>query len=248
MSASSDVAIRPASAIVLARAAPSGLEVFMLERTSEAVFAGGMHVFPGGRVDPADHDPDYALLAVGPSAEQAAQVSAIGQNALGYWVAAIRECFEEAGFLLAYDSSGGLVRIADDAMRARFDGYRVALHDGELSLAELCRRESLRLAIDRIHFLHAWVTPAGRPRRFDTRFFLAAVPESQTGAHDNVETVSSHWIRPVDAMARNDAGTFGLMGPTRRQLETFAACADVTAFVDLARLATDRPTFRPQVR
>ena len=242
-----DQPIRPASSIVLGRDGAAGLELFMLERTSAAVFAGGMHVFPGGRVDDSDHAPEYAGLCVGPSPAQAAQFAAIGEDALGYWVAAIRECFEEAGFLLAYAQDGRLVDLGGPAEQSRFGAYRVALHDGTLSLSELCRREGLRLAIDHMHFFHAWITPPGRPRRFDTRFFLAEVPAAQEGVHDDMETVSSHWISPQAAIARNDAGSFGLMGPTRKQLETFARVGSAAALVDLARHATEYPVYRPAV-
>ena len=247
MAAMTDVPIRPASSLVLARDTAAGVELFMLERTSEAVFAGGMHVFPGGRVDVSDHDPVYAALAVGPSSEQSRAVAAIGDQALGYWVAAIRECFEEAGYLLAYDESGALVNLASAALQRRFGEYRLALHDGSLSLAALCEQEGLQLAVDRIHFYHAWITPPGRPRRFDTRFFLAHVPPTQHGVHDNMETVSSHWISPTAALARNADGQFGLMGPTRRQLEEFSTVTTAAALVDKARLATDFPIYRPPV-
>ena len=242
-----EVPIRPASSLVLARDAADGVELFMLERTSEAVFAGGMHVFPGGRVDDTDHDPVYATLAVGPTPEQSRAVAAIGEQALGYWIAAIRECFEEAGYLLAYDGTGALVNLQSEAAQERFAEYRLALHDGQLSLAELCRKEDLRLAVDLIHFYHAWITPPGRPRRFDTRFFLALVPPTQHGVHDNMETVSSHWISAAVALARHADGQFGLMGPTKRQLEDFAAAGTASALVDKARLATDFPVFRPTV-
>ncbi len=242
-----DVPIRPASSLVLARDAAEGMELFMLERISEAVFAGGMHVFPGGRVDESDHDPVYASLSVGPAPAQARAVAAIGEQALGYWIAAIRECFEEAGYLLAYDHSGALVDLQNEAMQQRFAEYRLALHDGKLSLAELCRNERLRPAVDLIHFYHAWITPPGRPRRFDTRFFLALVPPTQHGVHDNMETVSSHWIAPVVAIARHTAGQFGLMGPTRRQLEDFSTAPTAAALVDKARLATEFPVYRPAV-
>ncbi len=242
-----DVPVRPASSLVLVRDAAEGVQLFMLERTSEAVFAGGMHVFPGGRVDDTDHDPVYAALSVGPSAEQARAVAAIGEQALGYWIAAIRECFEEAGYLLAYDDSGALVDLQDDARRRRFAEYRLALHAGALSLAELCRKERLRPAVDLMHFYHAWITPPGRPRRFDTRFFLALVPPTQQGVHDNMETVSSHWIAPAVAIARHTAGQFGLMGPTRRQLEEFSSVPTAAGLVDKARLATEFPVYRPAV-
>ena len=245
MSEITDIPIRPASSVVLARDASAGMELFMLERTSAAVFAGGMHVFPGGRVDDADHDPAYADLVVGPSAAQGAQVTAVGRNALGFWIAAIRECFEEAGFLLAYDQRDRLLEIVDSSAVARFAAHRAALHDGTSTLIQICRVENLRLAVDHMHYFHTWITPPGRTRRFNTRFFLACVPPTQDGIHDNMETVSSHWLTPDAALARHAAGQFGLMPVTRTQLQTFAAAANSDSLVAMARDATEFPVYRP---
>ena len=96
--------IRPAATVILVRPAASSFEIFMLRRTSKAAFAGGMYVFPGGRVDPEDHFNKYRDVCTGPASEQALQAKALGADHLGYWVAGIRESFEEAGLLLAYDS------------------------------------------------------------------------------------------------------------------------------------------------
>lgn len=214
--------IRPAATVILVRDADPGYEIFMLRRTSEAAFAGGMYVFPGGRVDGDDHLHSYDELRVGPTPAQAAQREALGFEWRGYWIAGIRESFEEAGLLLAYDESGALVRYDDPATRERFDRYRAPLHAGELSLADICREERLRLAVDRIHFFNRFVTPFGRPRRFDTRFFIAEAPAGQTGTHDDFETVASRWISPQEALERNDAREFDLMRVTRMQLESLA--------------------------
>ena len=89
------------------------------------------------------------------------------------------------------------------------------------------------LAIDRMHFLNRWITPEGRPRRFDTRFFIAEAPAKQHGRHDEYETVDSLWISPAEALTRNDRGEFGLMSVTRRQLETLADFATMRALHDL---------------
>ena len=242
-----DVPIRPASSVVLARDSHAGIELFMLERTSAAVFAGGMHVFPGGRVDDADHDPAYRQFVVGPSATQQAQVTAVGENALGFWIAAIRECFEEAGFLLAYDAQGRMLELANEATVARFVAHRAALHDGSRTLLDMCRMEQLKLAIDHMHYYHTWITPPGRPRRFNTRFFLASVPATQEGIHDNMETVSSHWITPAQALARFAEGKFGLMPVTKTQLQEFSAARNSDLLVDMARNATTFPVYRPMV-
>ena len=251
MNDATEVPIRPASSVVLARDTDSGIsagiELFMLERTSAAVFAGGMHVFPGGRVDEADHDPEYQQFAVGPDLAQRAQVAAVGENALGFWIAAIRECFEEAGFLLAYDAEGRMLELADEVTVARFVAHRAALNDGTLTMLQMCRMEQLKLAIDHLHYYHTWITPPGRPRRFNTRFFLASVPATQEGIHDNMETVSSHWITPADALARHADGKFGLMPVTKTQLQAFAVARDSNALVDMARTAKQFPVYRPMV-
>jgi hypothetical protein len=130
-------------------------------------------------------------------------------------------------------------------MRARFDTYRHALHDGKLSLDAICVRENLLLAVDRMHFLNRWITPEGRPRRFDTRFFVAEAPPKQHGRHDDGETVDSVWITPGDALALNANGEFGLMSVTHRQLASLAEYATLTALH--VAMTGDRgfPTFRP---
>ena len=183
--------IRPAATVMILRDAAPSFEVFMLRRTNRAVFAGGMYVFPGGRVDAADHGDDYASACVDPGAGQALQQQALGERWRGFWVAGIRECFEEAGLLLAYRKDGSLLDFADPEEHARIDAYRTPLHAGELTLLEICQRENLRLALDHIHFVTRVVTPPGRPRRFDTRFFMAEAPAGQTGRHDGHETVDS---------------------------------------------------------
>ena len=241
--------IRPAATVIIAREvpdAPGGFEIFMLRRTSGAAFAGGMYVFPGGRVDSDDHLHKYDAHRRGPSDFQAPQQAALGAEWRGYWVAGIRESFEEAGLLLAYTADGDLLSY-DDSNRARFHDYRGPLHDGTLSLLEICEREDLKLAVDHIHYVNRFVTPVGRPRRFDTRFFLAEAPPGQTGVHDEKETVDSIWISPPDAIERNDAGEFDLMRVTRMQLEMLAEQDSHSALIDWLHGLTDFPMYRPVV-
>ncbi len=214
--------IRPAASVIIAREAGADYEILMLRRTADAVFAGGMYVFPGGRVDGDDHLHAYDALRRGPDPSQAAQQAALGAEWRGYWIAGIRESFEEAGVLLAYDGDGAMLDLHDEVSRRRFDGYRRALHDGELGLDVICHREALTLAVDRMHFFNRWITPEGRPRRFDTRFFVAEAPPRQFGRHDESETVDSVWITAPEALSRNAAGEFGLMSVTQRQLMALA--------------------------
>ena len=236
--------IRPAATIIVIREAAESYEIFMLKRTSKASFASGMFVFPGGRVDSDDHLHKYDPYRYGPSEGQAAQVAALGDEWRGFWIAAIRETFEEAGLLLAY-KDGGLISFDDEEVHAHYDAMRTPLHKNELSLLDICERESLQLAVDHVHFYNRFVTPLGRPRRFDTRFFIASAPENQRGRHDEKETVDSIWITPQEALERNKAGDFDLMNVTRMQLEWLAEHPNKQAVLDMAIAQEDFLIRRP---
>ncbi len=242
--------IRSAATVIIARASGdadgAGFEIFMLRRTSQAAFAGGMYVFPGGRVDPDDDLHRYDTFRRGPSAGQAPQQAALGAEWRGFWIAGIRESFEEAGLLLAYDPTGELLAYDEDN-RSRFDAYRKPLHAGEVSLLDICARENLTLAVDHIHFVNRFVTPPGRARRFDTRFFLAEAPPGQTGKHDRRETVDSIWISPREAIERNDAGDFDLMRVTRMQLEMLGERESHSDLLRWAKAKRHFPIYRPVV-
>ncbi len=236
--------IRPAATIIVVREAQPSYEIFMLKRTNQAAFAGGMYVFPGGRVDGDDHLHKYDDYRFGPTEAQSQQVSALGDEWRGYWIAAIRETFEEAGLLLAY-RDGEIISFDADQERDRFSAYRNPLHKGDVSLLDICAEENLQLAVDQVHFYNRFVTPLGRPRRFDTRFFIAAAPESQRGKHDEKETVDSVWITPQEALKRHAAEEFGLMNVTRMQLEWLSELPDKRAVIEMAEKRSDFQTNRP---
>ena len=242
--------IRPAATVIIVRDVGDPFEIFMLRRTSSAAFAGGMYVFPGGRVDGEDHLHAYDAIRRGPTEDQQAQQHALGTEWRGYWIAGIRETFEEAGLLLAYSNHGDqaeLLAYPDDASRARFDDYRHEVHDKTATLREICQRESLELAVDRIHYFNRWVTPLGRPRRFDTRFFIAEAPMGQTGQHDDKETDDSVWISPSEALRRNTADEFGLMAVTRLQLQSLDEFPSMAALHENISTQTRFPIHRPAV-
>lgn len=231
----SAVPLRPASTVMLVRDAPSDIEVFMLQRTTSAAFASGMYVFPGGRVDDADGSQELDELCDGLTDAEASDLLRIPRGGLAYWVAAIRECFEEAGVLLARDERGNYVSLDDRQSQQRFAHARHAVHDGELSLAELCRRENLRLAVDAIRYVSHWITPVGEKRRFDTRFFVAVAPPSQDPLHDEKETIASLWVAPTEALAKARRGELAMIPPTIANLEFLAPHRNSTTAVDAAR-------------
>jgi len=231
----------PAATVMLARDEPGGIEVFVMRRTARAAFAPDMYVFPGGKVDAGDSANELAPFCAGLGDDQASSALGLERGGLAYWVAAVRECFEEAGVLLARHRDGGPPVFDEDD--------RHAVHGGTLSLADLCRRHDLVLDLSAIRYIAHWVTPVGEtPRRFDTRFFLAAAPDDQEGVHDDVETVHSQWVRPGPALAEGDAGRLALMPPTRACLRLLAEHATVEAALAAADAAGRPPRIQPKLR
>ncbi len=236
------VPVRPAATVMLVRDGEAGLEVFMLQRTGSAAFARHAYVFPGGRVDGTDHGPEFEPICDEDDAVASARLG-LESGGLAWLVATIRECFEEAGVLLAAaEGSEAVIDFDTDELRQRYSAARHAVHAGELGLDTLCRSEGLRLLTDRIHFVDHWVTPVGESRRFDTRFFLTRAPAGQDPLHDDTETVASTWVRPADALERARAREWRLLPPTITALEMLATHADAEAAIAwAAALARPEP-------
>lgn len=215
------VPVKPAATVLLVRDADAGgVEVFMLRRTFNAAFASGMFVFPGGKVDDVDGVDEIAELCDGLTDSHASALLGIASGGLAYWVACIRECFEEAGVLLArHESTGDVVRFDDAVTAKRFEEERENIHDGSVALLDLCKREGLRLTTDDIHYVSHWITPMGEKRRFDTRFFIARAPQAQEPLHDDGETIESFWISPQEAIERAHEKDLMLMPPTKANIE-----------------------------
>jgi len=199
---------RPAATLALLRDAAGGPEVLMLQRTKEAVFLGGAYVFPGGALDVADAGARIARRVIDPPPS----------DSLPYYVAAIRECFEEAGILLACDRNGRQI----DAERAeRLMSFR------NESFVRMLEAEDLYLPARELAFIGHWITAPGRARRFDARFFLAAAPPGQQGKHDANETVHDVWITPREALARAERGEIELVFATKHTLNDLKRYASV---------------------
>ena len=215
------VPVKPAATVLLVRDADAGgVEVFMLRRTFNAAFASGMFVFPGGKVDDVDGVDEIAELCDGLTDARASSLLGIANGGLAYWVACIRECFEEAGVLLArHETTGDVVRFDDEATAQRFEVERENIHDGSVALLDLCKREGLRLTTDDIHYVSHWITPMGEKRRFDTRFFIARAPQAQEPLLDDGETIESFWISPQEAIERAHEKDLMLMPPTKANIE-----------------------------
>jgi glyoxylase-like metal-dependent hydrolase (beta-lactamase superfamily II)/8-oxo-dGTP pyrophosphatase MutT (NUDIX family) len=191
---------RPAATLALLRDADGGAQVLMLQRAQSAAFLGGAYVFGGGALEPADDDARIVARVRGLS---------VADPPVAYWIAAIRECFEEAGVLLACDAQGQFI-----------SGQRAAklAHHRSRPFIELLHEEDLYLPASELAYCGHWITAPGRARRFDTRFFVAAAPEGQAGSHDATETVHHIWITPREALERANRGEIELVHATRETL------------------------------
>ena len=207
---------------MLVRDARAGVEVFLMERSAHGMF-GGLHVFPGGKVDDADHAKRWSAMSRGPDDAAASRALGLDAGGLSYWVACIRECFEEAGVLLALGSDARTLRLKSPTMRSRYEVWRERINANEDGVLEaMCRKEGLRLATDQLAYVSHWITPVDQPRRYNTRFFVARAPTNQEALHDGHETVESAWMRPEEALERFEAGTLNLISPTFKNLESIA--------------------------
>ena len=247
LSSPDSVPVRDAATVMLVRDGDDGLEVFMLRRSLDSVFVGGAYVFPGGGVDDHDRHDDLDPVCAGRSDPDASALLGVDTGGLAYWVAAIRESFEEAGVLLAYDRSGALIRFDDPDLDERFRHHRRRVDRSEVRLVDVCAAEGLTLACDVMHYFSHWITPVGPPRRYDTRFFVARAPDAQVPLHDDRETIAHLWVRPADALARHRAGELDMILPTIRNLEAIARFERADDLLEAARATTSVPAMLPRI-
>jgi 8-oxo-dGTP pyrophosphatase MutT (NUDIX family) len=229
---------RHAATVVLARDGADGVEVYLLRRTASMAFAAGAFVFPGGSVDPRDQDiADEAWVGPSPAA-WAKSLTSDEPLARALVCAAVRETFEESGVMLAGPDPESVVA---DTSGDDWEADRLALLDRSLSLAELLHRRGLVLRADLLRVWTHWLTPEVEPRRFDTRFFVAALPSGQRTRHVGGEADTVTWMRPGDALAGSRRGEMMLMPPTVATLTDVAAHPTVA---DLLAVADQREVVR----
>lgn len=235
-----DVPIRPASTLLLLAERPD-LQVLMLKRNEHSAFVGDMWLFPGGAVDAEDGSPAAYAAVTGLDDHDASRALEVDRDGLAYWVAALRETFEEAGVLLARQArNGGPVDLESATAATRFDDHRRALNDDGGDFLELVRSEGLTLSAGDLGYVSRWITPRGLVRRYDTRFFAAAMPDGQVPAHDNDEAVHHEWITAEDALEANASGEMLMVTPTVAMLLRLAAFASVDEALASAAAAQPR--------
>ena len=213
------IPIRSAVTVLILADRPD-LQVLMLKRNARSVFVGDMWVFPGGAVDPEDATPQADAVVEGLTDIEASESLELADGGIAYWVAALRETFEEAGILLArLPGDTSLVDLSLPDTEQRFNIYRAGVNAGTEDFVDVVRKEGLVLDGSGVHYISRWVTPLGPPRRYDTRFFVTEMPKGQQPLHDDDEAVHHEWIRPSEALALNEADEMLMMTPTVSMLD-----------------------------
>ena len=229
------VPVRDAATVMLLRDGSDGPEVCLMQRNLNSDFVGGAYVFPGGAVDPADADADVADRCPDLDDAEASRRLGLAVGGLAFWVAAIRESFEEAGVLLARHADGRRLDLSDPGAAERFAGHRDDVDNERRTIAEIAVQEDLHLDVGQLHYFSRWITPLGAHRRYDTRFFVCAAPEGQEVVEDSRELIGTQWLTPAEALGRHDAGDITMIFPTVRTLVALSRFDRADAVLDHAR-------------
>jgi 8-oxo-dGTP pyrophosphatase MutT (NUDIX family) len=217
---------RDASTVVLVRPRDDGsFEVLLTRRPPEMHFLGGFYVFPGGTVHRDDYSPEVLARCRGLSGGRAQKILASRHEpdeALGHWVAVVRELFEEVGILLCVTETGDDIQSSDGEWKQRIELKRQAIVNKQLDLRSFLESENLYCDLSRVAYFDHWVTPDIYSMRFDTRFYVATLPANQTPLERSEEVTDSLWIRPEDAIARVHRRDFPILPPTTTVLQNLA--------------------------
>lgn len=234
---------RAAATTLVVRDGDAGLEVLMVRRSLQASFMPGAYVFPGGAVDAGDGSAAQQGVcdeSAGQLAQRIGAVTQVGDAALAYAVAALRECFEECGLWLGAavhptPGAGGWARL------------RARLHAGE-SMADLVPDAGAGLATSGLQPWSHWVTPVGLPKRFDTLFFIARAPVGQRPEVDAFETTTLAWVNPAAALAAHRRGEFPMEFATISTLQSLQPFGRVDALLDQAAALSSLPPLHPRLK
>ncbi len=221
---------RASSTVILVREGESGPELLLVLRHAKSSF-GASYVFPGGVLEATDE----MVANQGGELDAAAANSVLNlpTGAAAYFSAAVRELFEEAGILLARTANGDWVDPSP------FSSLRDDLNAGRLLWEDFVREKDLRLAYDALHYFSFWVTPREMPKRFSTRFFLAALPGEQEAKHCGGELTDSRWMGATDAIAANKAGEIDIPHPTVLTLQRLSQFRTVESMLEWAAKSSE---------
>jgi 8-oxo-dGTP pyrophosphatase MutT (NUDIX family) len=237
---------RAAATLIVVRANAENVpEILLLKRGAASRFMPNAYVFAGGAVDGLDFAADLYRLCPDLDDAQASARLGLPMDGLSFYIAAIRECFEECGLLFAYDQTGDWVDLSAYNDAALHE-IRSSLGARNTDLCTLCKAHGWRLAADRLWFYSHWITPRASRLRFDTCFFLAAAPTRQRASLANAEMSQLVWRTATDALAEHAQGRLMLMFPTRSVLREIAEFDDLGTLLDSARRRTGIRPYTPE--
>jgi 8-oxo-dGTP pyrophosphatase MutT (NUDIX family) len=217
---------RYASTVVLVRPDDrDGFKVLLTRRPQEMRFLGGFYVFPGGTVHQNDYSPEMLARCRGLAGAQAQKILGSGHapdEALGHWVAVMRELFEEVGILLCVTETGDDIDLSDGQLKQRIERKRRAIVNKQLDFGSFLESENLFCDLSRVAYFDHWVTPDIYSMRFDTRFYVATIPANQTPLECSEEVTDSLWIKPEAALAQIHRHDFPILPPTTTVLQNLA--------------------------
>ncbi|MFQ5983560.1 MAG: NUDIX domain-containing protein, partial [Woeseiaceae bacterium] len=234
---SATVPARPSATVIMLRDSGQRPELLMVKRRGGDAF-GEHYAFPGGVLD--EDESLATALCHGMTAEEANTTLGVPEGGLEFYVATVRELFEETGILLARDRRGAWALHGDPATREQ-------IAQGTLAWSEFLREHELRMACDALHYFAHWETPLGLPKRWSARFFLAATPADQDALHDGSELTDSCWLSAAEALETGRQGGMKLPFPTYRTLKMLSNFASVDDLLDWARQTSAQgvPKLRP---
>jgi 8-oxo-dGTP pyrophosphatase MutT (NUDIX family) len=225
---------RLSASVILVRDGSAGLETFMVRRHARSPAFPSAYVFPGGTVGDDDltlHVVDAEDLWAALSARSDTPLPAGEATAL--YVCAVRELFEEAGVLLVRDGLGELLEVdaAEVTLQERLESMRLALQAHELSFGKVLTDRGWQPAFEQLVPFSHWITPAAVATRFDTRFFVARLPDGQSALHDTIETSEGIWLSPARALEAD----YHTLFPTTEHLKRLVVFGDVSELLAFAR-------------
>ena len=223
----------PAATVLLVRDNNNKIEVFMLKRASRTNF-GGAWVFPGGKLDTNDRLKNIVEICSGLDDIEASKKLNMNIGGIHYWIACIRECFEESGILLAYRNNGEIVNNVSFRETKIIEQYRKKLLNGDNVFLDMMQELDMKLATDQLAYISHWITPEIEKKRYNTRFFIAKSP-AQKANHDGYEGVDSKWVNPEKALLEMRKGKFPIIMPTIKSLELVAAYHSTDELLELNR-------------
>ena len=228
---------KPAATVVLLRDGDAGMEVLLLKRHRSSGFVPGAYVFPGGRTDEADAQEELKQFSENFEPREVPH---------HFWFAAVREVFEETGVLLARDARDFWV--GDTSTDPEMEKLRLELMDNQASLLDVLTQANCRVDFSAIVYFAHWITPVAEPRRYDTRFFAAALPHDREARPDAREMTDAVWLTPKLALSRFNEGTLPMIFPTVRTLEQLTHFESVAQALDYLRTRNVEPVLPRLVR